>query len=130
MRCRRNAVPALITQNATTAPPSTRPSPRSTCASKRPATGADSRRTSRRSTGQKSLPLKGKALHRCFPPMAVNINGKEPILTGKEETKMEKKVYETPQVTKVEFDASDRITASGCGGVTGANEDEYNCSLN
>lgn len=27
---------------------------------------------------------------------------------------MEKKVYETPEVTKVEFDASDRITASGC----------------
>ena len=35
----------------------------------------------------------------------------------KEEIKMEneKKVYETPEVTKVEFDASDRITASGCG---------------
>ena len=46
--------------------------------------------------------------------MAVNINSKEPILTGKEKTKMEKKVYETPEVTKVEFDASDRITASGC----------------
>ena len=28
---------------------------------------------------------------------------------------MEKKPYETPEVTKVEFDASDRITASGCG---------------
>lgn len=26
----------------------------------------------------------------------------------------EKKVYETPEVTKVEFDASDRITASTC----------------
>ena len=26
----------------------------------------------------------------------------------------EKKVYEVPEVTKVEFDASDRITASGC----------------
>ena len=26
----------------------------------------------------------------------------------------EKKVYETPEVTKVEFDASDRITASRC----------------
>ena len=26
----------------------------------------------------------------------------------------EKKVYETPEVTKVEFDASDRITASLC----------------
>lgn len=26
----------------------------------------------------------------------------------------EKKVYKTPEVTKVEFDASDRITASGC----------------
>ncbi|SCW44172.1 hypothetical protein SAMN02910456_01164 [Ruminococcaceae bacterium YRB3002] len=26
----------------------------------------------------------------------------------------EKKVYETPVVTKVEFDASERITASGC----------------
>lgn len=46
--------------------------------------------------------------------MAVNINSKEPILTGKEETKMEKKVYETPEVTKVEYDASDRITASSC----------------
>lgn len=27
---------------------------------------------------------------------------------------MEKKVYVTPEVTKVEFDAHDRITASGC----------------
>ncbi len=27
---------------------------------------------------------------------------------------MEKKVYETPGVTKVEYDASDRITASSC----------------
>lgn len=27
---------------------------------------------------------------------------------------MEKKVYETPEVTKVVFDASDRITASAC----------------
>ena len=27
---------------------------------------------------------------------------------------MEKKIYETPEVTKVEFDASDRITASVC----------------
>ena len=27
----------------------------------------------------------------------------------------EKKVYETPEVTKVEYDASDRITASNCG---------------
>ena len=26
----------------------------------------------------------------------------------------EKKVYETPEFTKVEFDASDRITASAC----------------
>ena len=26
----------------------------------------------------------------------------------------EKRIYETPEVTKVEFDASDRITASGC----------------
>ena len=37
----------------------------------------------------------------------------------------EKKVYETPEVTKVEFDASDRITASGCaspaGGLCGKN---------
>ena len=33
------------------------------------------------------------------------------------ENKMEneKMVYETPVVTKVEFDASDRITASSCG---------------
>ena len=28
----------------------------------------------------------------------------------------QKKVYETPVVTKVEYDASDRITASGCSG--------------
>ena len=34
-----------------------------------------------------------------------------------------KKVYETPEVTKVEFDASDRITASGC---TSPNGIEYN----
>ena len=27
---------------------------------------------------------------------------------------MEKKRYETPEVSKVEFDASDRITASPC----------------
>ena len=27
---------------------------------------------------------------------------------------MEKKVYQTPEVTKVEYDASDRITATGC----------------
>lgn len=26
----------------------------------------------------------------------------------------EKKAYKTPKVTKVEFDAGDRITASGC----------------
>ena len=26
----------------------------------------------------------------------------------------EKKVYETPEVTKVEYDSSDRITASSC----------------
>lgn len=25
-----------------------------------------------------------------------------------------KKIYETPEVTKVEFDASDRVTASNC----------------
>ena len=50
-------------------------------------------------------------MNRCFPPVAVNISSNR-----KEETKMEneKKVYETPEVTKVEFDASDRITASGC----------------
>lgn len=30
----------------------------------------------------------------------------------------EKKVYETPEVTKVEFDASDRITASGCSDIS------------
>ncbi len=30
------------------------------------------------------------------------------------EKNVEKKVYETPVVTKVEFDASDRITASPC----------------
>ncbi len=26
----------------------------------------------------------------------------------------EKKIYQTPEITKVEFDASDRITASNC----------------
>ncbi len=30
----------------------------------------------------------------------------------------EKKVYETPEVTKVEFDVSDRITASACSSVS------------
>ena len=39
----------------------------------------------------------------------------------------EKKVYETPEVTKVEFDASDRITASGC---TIANTDPAECLWN
>lgn len=39
----------------------------------------------------------------------------------------EKKVYETPEVTKVEFDASDRITASGCGDETW---DPGPCTLN
>lgn len=44
--------------------------------------------------------------------MAVNIESNE-----KEGIKMEneKKNYETPEVTKVEFNAADRITASGCG---------------
>ena len=36
---------------------------------------------------------------------------------------MEKKVYETPVVTKVEYDTSDRITASGC-------DDPYNDNPN
>ena len=55
--------------------------------------------------------------------MAVNI-----FSNGKEETKMEneKKVYETPEVTKVEFDASDRITASGC---TYSNTDASTCNV-
>ena len=39
----------------------------------------------------------------------------------------EKKVYETPEVTKVEFDASDRITASGC---LVANTDPAECLWN
>ena len=47
-------------------------------------------------------------------PTAVNIESKDPTFDGKEEIKMEKKVYETPEVTKVEYDASDRITASYC----------------
>ena len=38
----------------------------------------------------------------------------------------EKKVYETPEVTKVEFDASDRITASGCTRAW----DEGSCNFN
>lgn len=51
-----------------------------------------------------------------FPPYGGKHKKQNLILTGKEETKMEneKKTYETPVVTKVEFDASDRITASGC----------------
>lgn len=58
--------------------------------------------------------------------MAVNINSKEPILTGKEETKMEKKVYETPEVTKMEYDASDRITASACSVIIDNQDSECN----
>ena len=38
----------------------------------------------------------------------------------------EKKVYETPEVTKVEFDASDRITASTCGEELNVAEDDCN----
>ena len=38
----------------------------------------------------------------------------------------EKKVYETPEVTKVEFDASDRITASGC--LAASNRLDYGAS--
>ena len=34
-----------------------------------------------------------------------------------------KKAYETPEVTKVEFDARDRITASGCDIERGGNYD-------
>ena len=37
-----------------------------------------------------------------------------------------KKAYETPEVTKVEFDARDRITASGCDIEKGENYDS-NC---
>lgn len=33
---------------------------------------------------------------------------------------MEKKVYETPEVTKVEIDFSDRIVAAGCSLVEGS----------
>lgn len=33
---------------------------------------------------------------------------------------MEKKVYETPEVTKVEIDFSDRIVAAGCDMVEGS----------
>lgn len=32
----------------------------------------------------------------------------------------EKKAYETPVITLVKFDASDRITASNCSGLQGA----------
>ena len=57
--------------------------------------------------------------------MAVNISS-----NGKEETKMqnEKKVYETPEVTKVEFDASDRITASMTNGYNYVNTGAGTCS--
>ena len=41
----------------------------------------------------------------------------------------EKKVYETPEVTKVEFDASDRITASGCDSSSGPAK-SLCCNLN
>ena len=40
----------------------------------------------------------------------------------------EKKVYETPEVTMVEFDASDRITASGCINNYGYGEYDYDCN--
>lgn len=39
----------------------------------------------------------------------------------------EKKVYETPEVTKVEYDASDRITASSCS--RGIDTDFSRCTL-
>ena len=43
----------------------------------------------------------------------------------------EKKVYEAPEVTKVEFDANDRITASGCiASSTTANDACPSCGLN
>ena len=38
----------------------------------------------------------------------------------------EKKTYETPEVTKVEFDASDRITPSSCEGVSPGGLDDCN----
>lgn len=38
----------------------------------------------------------------------------------------EKKVYETPEVTKVEFDASDRITASGCSDIFASDDTTCN----
>ena len=41
----------------------------------------------------------------------------------------EKKVYETPEVTKVEFDASDRITASGCSNNTNDTASAYMCDM-
>ena len=42
----------------------------------------------------------------------------------------EKKVYETPEVTKVEFDASDRITASGCNlGTVFGHTDDPGCYM-
>ena len=43
---------------------------------------------------------------------------------------MEKKVYETPEVTKVEFDASDRITASSCSGPILFGGDSSDCFNN
>ena len=42
---------------------------------------------------------------------------------------MEKKVYETPEVTKVEFDASDRITASACSVGAYQGQDVQICTL-
>ena len=39
----------------------------------------------------------------------------------------EKKVYETPEVTKVEYDASDRITASACTIIGDFHDDQGGC---
>ena len=70
-------------------------------------------------------------MDRFFPPY-----GGEYIqqidFDGKEDTKMEnkKKVYETPEVTKVEYDASDRITASGCTVDSSMDYLNYTCPFN
>ncbi len=62
--------------------------------------------------GTKSLPL----MSRWFPSSGTVPGKQKPAPTEKEQTSMknEKKVYETPTVTRAEFDAGDRIVASGC----------------
>ena len=62
--------------------------------------------------GTKSLPL----MSRWFPPSAAAPGKQTSALTEREGPDAEtgRKVYETPEVTRAEFDAGDRVVASGC----------------